>query len=68
MVRKICEDYDIEITFSKLGIMITKYEDGKVFRQIYSYIEMNYADLDIYDIVDIFLENYDLQLSKNNIN
>lgn len=67
MVRALCEKYDIDITFSKLGIKITKYEDGKVFRQIYPYIEMDFADLNIYDLVDIFLEKYCLQINQNNI-
>ena len=65
MVRALCEKYDIDITFSKLGVKISKYEDGKVFRQIYSYIEMDFADLDIYDIIDDFLEKYCLQINQN---
>lgn len=67
MLRKLCEEYDIDITFTKLGIKITKYEDGQVFRQIYPYIEIECADLDIYDIIDNFLENYSLQLKQDSI-
>lgn len=65
MVRALCEKYDIDITFSKLGVKISKYEDGQVFRQMYSYIEMDFTGLNIYDLVDIFLEKYYLQINQN---
>lgn len=63
---ELCEQYCIDIEFSKLYVKISKYEDDKVFRQIYSYEEMNYTGLSIYDMVNIFLEKYYIEINKLN--
>ena len=65
-LRELCEKYGIDIEFSALYVKISKYEDDKVFRQIYSYLDMDYTGLGIYDIVNLFLEKYYLEINKIN--
>lgn len=65
-LRDLCEQYGIDIEFSKLYIKISKYKDDKVFRQIYSYEEMDYTGLKLYDLVNLFLEKYYLEINKIN--